>query len=157
MSKRDRCDSITGQTRAMQAAALGPLPPPAHCRLRAGDLPFWNGIVLSRARERWDDHDLAMAATLARCMADVEKLQEELETEGHVIKNNKGTPIANPKHSVIETLTRRIVGLSRTLQIHSLAKNGDSREQGKGLKAQRKAGEHLDDADDDLIPRASAH
>jgi hypothetical protein len=141
----------------MAAAAAGPLDPPAHLTLRPGDRPFWDGIVLSRARETWDDHDLAMAAALARCMADVEKLQEELDREGHVIRNNKGTPIANPKHAVIETLTRRIVGLSRTLQIHALAKNGDSRDQGKGLKKQREAGQLLDHADEDLIPRAPAH
>ena len=157
MAKRDRCDSPTGASAAMAAAALGPLPPPKHCRLRPCDLPFWDGIVLSRARARWDQHDLALAATLARCMADVEHLQEELEGEGHVIRNNKGTPIANPKHTVIETLTRRIVGLSRTLQFHSLAKNGDSRDQGKSLGAQRKAGELLDDSDDDLVPRPAAH
>lgn len=157
MAKRPRCDTNTAAGEAFAAAATKYPDPPAHCALRPGDHPFWFGIMASRARVSWDDHDLALAANLARSMADLERLQVDLDAEGHVVVNAKGTPVMNPIHSVIEALTRRIVGLSKTLQVHAVAKNGESREQGKRLNKEREARDHLEEADDDLIPRAPTH
>jgi hypothetical protein len=156
MTKRTRSDSVTGHTQAMSDAAAGPLEPPAHVRLRESDLPFWYGITGARARNKWDSHDLAIAATLARTMADIETLSARLEAEGHVIENQKGTPIANPVHTVLETMTRRVVALSRTLHVHAEAKQGEARDQGKRLHAERDAADALEQADDDLIARPGA-
>lgn len=129
---------------AFANAAAGPIDPPAHLRLRDADRPFWVAIVGARARDKWDDVDLAHAANLARTQATIEELQQVLEAEGHVITNNKGTPIANPVHSVLETLSRRAVALSRMLHVHPEAKVGESREQGKKLGKQREAERSLE-------------
>ena len=48
--RRQRSDSAAAAIAATQAAALGPLEPPAHVTLRPGDRPFWNAIMLARAR-----------------------------------------------------------------------------------------------------------
>lgn len=139
--KRERSDTISGAVRAMENALAGPIDPPEHVRLREGDRPFWDSIVMARPRDRWDGADLELAGNLARCKADIERLQIEIESEGDVIENNRGTPIMNPKHSLIETLTRRAVALSRMLHVHAEAKNGRAQDQGNKLKEQRKAEE----------------
>eukprot|EP01035_Chromulina_nebulosa_P031537 gene31537-biopygen20260 len=76
--RRKRSDSAAAAIAATQAAALGPLEPPAHVTLRPGDRPFWNAIMLARARDTWTEVDLTTAATLARTQADIEDLHATL-------------------------------------------------------------------------------
>ena len=142
-AKRRRSDSAAAAVVAAQSAALGPLDPPAHVTLRDGDRPFWNSIMLARARDTWTAIDLTTAATLARCQADIEKLQTDLDAAGYLIEGK-----ANPLCAVIETLTRRAVALSRALHVHAEATVGRSADAAKALANERAA----DDEDDDLIP-----
>lgn len=154
-AKRSRSDSSTAAVAAMQAAAAGPLKPPSYVNIRKADKPFWDSIVRARARESWTDSDLVMAGNLARCLSDIERLQQEIDFEGDVILNDRKTQVINPKHSLLETLSRRAVALSRTLQVHAQATQGESRDQGKKATKQREAEKVLESQDDDdLIPRA---
>lgn len=154
-AKRSRSDSSTAAVAAMQAAAAGPLKPPSYVNIRKADKPFWDSIVRARTRESWTDSDLVMAGNLARCLSDIERLQQEIDFEGDVILNDRKTQVINPKHSLLETLSRRAVALSRTLQVHAQATQGESRDQGKKATKQREAEKVLaQQDDDDLIPRA---
>lgn len=154
-AKRSRSDSSTAAVAAMQAAAAGPLKPPSFVNIRKADKPFWDSIVRARTRESWTDSDLVMAGNLARCLSDIERLQQEIDFEGDVILNDRKTQVINPKHSLLETLSRRAVALSRTLQVHAQATQGESRDQGKKATKQREAEKVLESQDDDdLIPRA---
>ncbi|MGB4925672.1 MAG: TerS protein [Giesbergeria sp.] len=106
----------------------------------------------ARARETWTDSDLATAASLARSQADIERLQSDVDREGFTIPSGNGTPIVNPKHKLLETLTRRAVSLSRVLHVHAEATVGRSRDSSKALANERQSSLALDD-EDDLIPR----
>ena len=150
--KRQRSDSITGEVAAIQAAALGPIEPPEHVQLRDGDRPFWDGIVCARARITWTDVDLAHAANLARCQADIERLQTELTAEGDTLTNERGTRVMNPKHTLLETLSRRSVALSRMLHVHAEATVGTSQKQGPAAAAEKSAKKAIAESDDKLIP-----
>lgn len=128
---------------AAQNAALGPHDPLPHAPVPADAMPFWVAIMRNRPRDRWNDADLANAATLARCQRDVERLQSEVATEGDVIEGK-----VNPKHILIDKLVRRVMGLSRMLHVHPEATDGRSQDAGKALENERQAlAEH-----DDLIP-----
>lgn len=137
--KRQRSDSTTAGVKAAQNAAAGMIEPPAHVLLRDGDLPFWESIVCARARDSWNTADLENAANLARCKHDIERLQIEITIEGDVIVNDRGTQIVNPKHALLETLSRRCLALSRMLHVHAEATVGESRDQAKPLAAEKKA------------------
>lgn len=152
-AKKQRLDTVAGAVATMADALAGSIEPPAHIRLRSGDRPFWDSIILARARHLWDDADLELAGNLARCKADVERLQTEIDSEGDIISNERGTPIVNPKHSLLETLSRRSVALSRMIHVHAEAKHGQSREQAKKLGAQKTAAQVMADSDDGLIAR----
>jgi len=132
--RRKRSDSAAAAIAAAQAVALGPIPPPAHVALRKGDRPFWNAIVTARARDTWTDTDLTTAANLARTQADIETLQKRLDAEGYVVEGK-----ANPVATLLETLSRRAVALSRVLHVHAQATVGRSEDASKALENERKA------------------
>lgn len=119
------------------ANARAQIMPPDQCTLRAGDWPFWIAITEVRAADSWNDVDLAKAANLARCQADIERLSAELEEEGDTVENARGTMVMNPKHSLLEILSRREVALSRVLHVHAEATVGRARDSGNKSKAQR--------------------
>ena len=137
--KRLRSDSVTAAVQAAQAADSGPIAPPDHVTLREGDKPFWDAVVCARARETWNDSDLENAANLARCKADIERIQTEIGAEGDIVVNDRGTQIINPKHTLLETLTRRAMALSRMLHVHAEATVGKSEDGAKRLAAEREA------------------
>lgn len=126
---------------------------PKHLKLRGCDLPFWRAIIDARETRSWNNTDLAKAANLARCQADIERLSDELMHEGDIIINERGTPIVNPKHNLLETLSRREVALSRVLHVHTEATVGRSRDSAPRSKAQKAKREALEKVQGDgLIP-----
>lgn len=128
--------------------------PPANVSLRDGDRPFWDAVMDARAYTTWNDSDLTMAGTLARCRADIERLQAQLSDEPDFVTNGAGSIVIHPIYKLIDNLSRRDVQLSRVLHVHAQASQGQSRETGK-----RTAAEHATKAasagalagDDDLI------
>ena len=149
--RRTRTDSADAAVAAAKAVASGPIDPPAHVKLRECDRPFWDSIVSARARDSWNTSDLEVAANVARAKADIERLTEEIQTEGDIVTNDRGTQIINPKHTLLETLTRRVMAGSRMLHVHAEATNGESREQ-RGKNAAQKDAEKAGDAQQDEAP-----
>ena len=111
---------------------------PGYVKVRPGDVPFLEGILRARARDEWTSPDLVVAMQLARCQADIEKEHAMLESEGSVIDNFKGTPIVNPRHAVLEQLSRRELALLRALQMAGSAR-GDKRDVEQARNLQRQA------------------
>lgn len=134
----------------MVDVAKGPIQPPAHVRLRAGDLPFWQGVLCARARDEWSDADLVVAAQLARCQADIEKEQGLLDAEGSLLENARGTQVMNPRVSVLEQLARREMALMRTLRMGGRVA-GDPRDEAGRRKNERQAKELRDELEDDEL------
>jgi hypothetical protein len=91
----------------MVNAALPPLPVPAHVKLRAGDQPFWDGVLNARARDEWTDSDLVVGVQLARCQHDIERAQKQVDAEGTVVGNGQGAMRVNPRVNVLELLHKR--------------------------------------------------
>lgn len=151
MTRRQRTDTVKGAVSAM-AGAVSDIAVPEHVNVPENAMKFWASITKARAADRWTDPDLEVAAELARTKASIERLNADLETEGDIITNERGTPIVNPKHSLLETLTRRMVALSRMLQVHAEATQGKSRDQVKANKAQAGAKKAAESVDDSLIP-----
>lgn len=148
MAKR-KTDSIKTASRAVETfknAALGLPAPPDH--LQESDWPFWEAVVSAKRKEAWSELDLEQAANLAQTLADIRRLQSDIHTEGHILDGKR-----NPKHDILDTLTKRSLALTRLLQIHSLATNGKSSAQGARNQAFREAREAMEGDDDEgLIP-----
>lgn len=141
--KRHRSDSATAAVAAAQSVALGPLNPPEHVTLRPQDKPFWEAIVTARPRDTWNAVDLASAANLARCQADIERLQALIDADGFLIEGK-----VNPACELLEKMSRRALALTRAIAVNTVATVGRSADIAKGSELERQArAEH-----DDLIP-----
>ena len=148
MAKRTPSHTASAAIKAAMAAA-SPLPDaPSHVRLRDKDMPFWSDILRSRARDEWAASDLVVAAQLARCQSDIETESELLESEGSVIENQRGTPVMNPRHSVLEQLARREMAMMRSLQMVGSAR-GPREDLEKSRKLQRQAEAAREELQDD--------
>ena len=154
MADKKRAGTHTVGTQVAMAAAKMP-EPPSHIHLPDEAMPTWCAIVRARDYTSWTAVDLEHAANLACCLADLERLRHEVRREGDIIINARGTPIMNPKHTLIETLSRRSVALSRMLHVHAEATVGESRHQKQRSQTNRAIHEGLEQqADEGLLARA---
>lgn len=151
MPRKSRSDSVAAMLGAMESAALPELTPPKQCKLRDGDRPFWLAIVRARARDEWTDVQLVVAAQLARCQADIEREQARLDAESSVIENARGTPVMNPRVTVLEQLARREMAIMRSLQ---LAGSGRDLVKARSLESQaRQVRSEIASEEDELLAR----
>ncbi len=119
-------DTARGAISAMLEASLDLPEAPKHVNLRDGDRPFWENILRARARSEWSEADLVVAAQLARCMADIEREQRLLDSEGTVVANDRGTMVTNPRFRAINELKQSQLATFRALTLNANAK-ADSR------------------------------
>lgn len=150
-TKRNPATTVKGMVDAMQAALGGDIDPPDHVALRDGDYEFWRAIVRARAKSEWTDADLVVAGNLARALADIERIQAEIGVEGDVLENARGTPVINPKHTLLEVLSRRSMALFRLLQMQSVT-TGELKNKVVARSAERQARETARTLEDELIP-----
>ncbi len=101
----------------MENATLPALRPPQQLMLRAQDEAFWPGIIEARARDEWTEPDLAVAVQLARCQADIEAAQKELDASGFTLTTDKGSTVTNPIVGILDTLKKSQMAMMRTLRM----------------------------------------
>jgi hypothetical protein len=154
MSRRKRIDSTTAEVAVMQAA-LQPIKPPPHVRMDETDWPFWESVVAEFAHFEWTDHQLEVAAILARTMADLEREQWELRQEGSVSHSEKGTPVVNPRKAVVQMLAGAILSLRRSLALNARAQAGEMRDIANRRAKAKEIEEDNPLAQDDLLARPS--
>ena len=118
--KRTPVTSTSEQVRIMAAAGKEILPP-AHVPLQKCDMPFFDSVIAEYAKADWSDHQLEMAAMMARMMSDMESEQRALREEGAIVKTDKGTPVVNPRKTVVQMLAGSIFAMRRSLALHARA------------------------------------
>ena len=154
MARRNKTGTISNSADAMVQALVdstkGPPAVPAHVSLRDGDGPFWDGIVCARGRDEWTAADLVVAAQLARCQRDIEIEQVSLDGEGTVLRNERGTMVANPRVAVLEQLARREMALMRSLRMGGYVKGEAPNESGR-TKLQRQASKLRGELEDEEL------
>ena len=150
MARRSAKTTATNAVQTMIAAAQPYPEVPKHVKLREGDQPFWDAIVRAKARDEWLGPDLVVAAQLARCQHDIEEETTLLDAEGSVIENARGTPVMNPRHTILEQLARREMALMRALRLAGVA-TGELRDVEKARKIQKQADQVREDLADDAL------
>lgn len=152
MAKRKaRIDSATEAVRVM-AKAASEIAPPENVPLDEDDIPFFENVIAEYARSEWTAHQLEIAAMLARTMADLVREQKLLRDEGGVSYSEKGTPVANPRKSIVQMHASSILSFRRSLALHARAQAGEARDIGK----RRAAAKNIEDGnplEDDLLAR----
>lgn len=151
MSKRKlRADSSTAKMLASQSAQKTLEPPQ---KLTKIEMQYWESIITSRALDSWTPIDQQRAVKLAKLYVEIDDYEKELATQARRwVKTDSGTMKMHPLHYVIEDLYKREIQMCRSLQIHSRATNGESRDQVKTNQLYQEARNAISD-DDGLIAR----
>lgn len=149
MTRKARIDSAAEAVRIMGGTGRE-ICPPSHVPLDDMDWPYWHSVVAEFARAEWTEHQLELAAMLARTMANLEQEQRTLRAEGFIAVRENGTSVENPRARAVKSLTGDILSLRRSLALHARARSGDNRDAGK----RKEMGRSLEaDVDDDLLAR----
>lgn len=152
MSKRKaRIDSAAEAVRVM-AKSTTEIKPPTNVPLDSEDMPFFQSVIAEYARSEWSAHQLELAAMLARTMADLTREQQLLRTEGGVAYSDKGTPVANPRKSIVQMHASSILSFRRSLSLHARAQAGEARDIAKRRGAAKEI-EGDNPLEDDLLAR----
>lgn len=151
MARRERADAAAAQVKVMAAAAQE-IHPPSNVPLTEADLPFFASVIAEFARSEWTAHQLEIAAFLARTMADLESDQRKMREEGPILLTDKGTPVVNPRKTVIQMNASNILSYRRSLSLHARAQGGEARDVAK-RRDMAKGIETDNPLDDDLLAR----
>ena len=149
VGRKARIDSADEIVRVM-AKASSEVSPPTNVPLDAEDMPFFQSVIAEYARADWSAHQLELAAMLARTMADLTREQQMLRVEGGVAYSDKGTPVANPRKSIVQMHASSILSFRRSLSLHARAQAGEARDVAKRRDA-AKGIEGDANQDDDLL------
>ena len=147
--RKNRSDSSAEAIRCATAPAVHP---PSTVPLEKEDLPFFVNVVDEFARADWTAHQLELAAMLARTMADLEREQCALREEGSIAYSTKGTPVVNPRKTVIQMHSSTILSYRRSLHLHAASK-GEARDKAKRIRDGKAS--QGDENSDDLLARPS--
>lgn len=134
--KKQRSDSAQGSVNAFSGALSEIAPPNA---LSDGELRYWNAITRARAREDWTTIDLFRAWNLSKLFFQIEQAHHDIDTNGMMLLNDKGTQINNPAFSRLEVLTRLASSEATKLHVHAEATVGKSEDSAKRATKQRQA------------------
>lgn len=125
MAKRQRVDTASAAVEIMKGAQRE-IAPPGHVRMSDEDWPFWHSVIAEFARAEWTDHQLEIAAMIARTMANLEREQYALREEGFIAVRENGTTVENPRSRVVKSLTGDLLSLRRSLSLHARARGGEA-------------------------------
>ena len=113
MPRKTRVDSTAAAVQIAKAAGQN-ISPPSNVPLGDRDMPFFASVIGEFARSEWTAHQLELAAMLARTMADLEQDQRLMRIEGPVMATEKGTPVVNPRKTVIQMNASIILSYRRS-------------------------------------------
>lgn len=121
MARKPRTDSISEQGRIVSKSFVN-IKPPEHIRMTKDDMPFFENVISEYARADWTQHALEIASILARTLCDLEREQYELREEGSVSYTEKGTPVANPRKTIVQMHASSILSLRKSLGMDARSK-----------------------------------
>ncbi|MDR5008290.1 terminase small subunit [Agrobacterium fabacearum] len=147
--KKTRVDSVAEAVR-IASAVNEEITFPENVPLEEGDVPFFKNVIAEYARAEWSAHQLEIAAMLARTMADLVREQDLLRSEGAVAYSEKGTPLANPRKSIVQMHASSILSFRRSLALHARAIQGEARDSAKRRDTAKEI-EAGASTDDDLL------
>ena len=149
MSQKKRADknSVTAALGGFKGA-MGGVPLPQGVDLRSDEeMVIWDQFTRARAREDWRDMDLLLLAKVVRMEADIRNYQAQIETQGAIVENQRGTQIPNPLLTIIDTVERRQLAVIRSMSLNQQA--SDPRTLNGSAKNASSARVAIDDASED--------
>ena len=147
--ERSKKSTVANSVKTMQSASLVAEPP---FPLKETELSYFKFIVVAREHETWSDNDRLIAANLAKTYAAIDQLWADIDREGYVVENQRGTPVANPKVSALNSMTSAMQSLNKTLGLSASQRGLSGAKQATRNMAEQQARKVIEKvAEDDLI------
>ena len=147
--ERSKKNTVSNAVKTMEAATKYAEPP---IPLKDAELNYFKFIVVAREHETWSDNDRLIAANLAKTYAAIDQLWADINVEGYVVENQRGTPVANPKVSALNSMTGAMQSLNRTLGLSASQRGLAGAKQATRNMAEQQARKVIEKiAEDDLI------
>jgi len=110
----------------VMASATEVIGVPTHMELSEEAVIYFDDIISERANADWSNHDVAMAAKLARMMSREDELDALLDSEGPTVMGAQGGVMKNPTATVLQQTQSAIATFRRQLCLHAQAGNASS-------------------------------
>jgi P27 family predicted phage terminase small subunit len=147
--ERTKKSTVANSVKTMESARLITEPP---FPLSETEANYFKSIVTAREHETWSDNDKLIAANLAKTYSAIDQLWSDIDSEGFVVENQRGTPVANPKVSALNSMTSAMQSLNKTLGLSASQRGLSGAKQGSRNLAEQQARQIIDKvSEDDLI------
>ena len=121
-------------------------------KLNENELKYFQGIITAREHNTWSDNDKLIAANLSKTYAAIDQLWSDINVEGFVVENQRGTPVANPKVSALNSMTSAMQALNKTLGLSASQRGlSGAKQTGRNLAEQQARAVIEKISEDDLI------
>jgi phage terminase small subunit len=109
--------------------------------------------VNSRPLGYFNNGDVTLLKMYCRASYDSERLSNEIDREGEVIRNQKGNPVVNPKILVRSINETRVLTLSSKLRVQPAARydSGNDKKQAEKTRNAEGAARTIDHDEDSLL------
>jgi P27 family predicted phage terminase small subunit len=147
--KRVQKNTVEGQVETVKAimAKVDPVYP-----LDQLQQNYFDRVVKSRETSTWDDNHILLATNLAVTYAQLDHANDEINTRGLMVKNDRGTPVVNPAITAKSNLMSSVLQLNKALGLSASQMGVSGKEQDARNKADREArGLIVKASSDDLI------
>jgi hypothetical protein len=145
-----RIDSISEQSKIAQKANAV-IVPPDHIPMDDVDIIYFNNVIAEFAKAEWSAHQIELAAMLARAMNDMEKESRLLREEGSISYSERGTPVCNPRKTIVQMAASTILAMRRSLSLHARAQKGNPGDVAKRQAIAKAVESDVAGLDDSLI------
>lgn len=147
--QRSKKSTVSNAVKTMDSAAKCVAPP---FELGENENNYFKFIVIAREHETWSDNDLLIAANLAKTYSAIDQLWGDIQSEGYVVENQRGTPVANPKVSALNSMTSAMQSLNKTLGLSASQRGLSGAKQATRNSAEQQARKVIQKvSEDDLI------
>ena len=123
MSKLKRLDknSVTKQVENFTSVYEDVLPPNGVELKTELEKVIWKQFSRTRLKSDWRDIDLILLHKIVKLEVNIREYQDELDEQGAILDNRRGTPVANPLVSVIDTISRRQLKIIGSINLNQTA------------------------------------
>lgn len=101
----------------------------------------FNRVITDREAASWSPNHLTLATNLAKTYAVIDRLFDQLASEGYTTVNDRGTQIANPAMNALNTMMQASQALNRTLGLSASQRGLSGSKQGNRNRADREVAE----------------
>lgn len=120
-------------------------------KLNDTERAHFDRTISSRELSTWSPHDLTIAVQLAKTLVRLEAISAQLENDGLMLENQKGTQIAHPLLNASMTMASTVQALTRTLGLGASQRALAGSDQKGRNQAEAKARAVIDKARDDSL------